>query len=154
MKTYTPAARPALAARCAAFERLRSGSFEGPATESLRLCRRIVTLTPVSGATFAGSSANPEIGASDGDLDFFPITDEIRQISETRPVWQIAFAIDSCNQPISPCISRFASRAAPDFLWRPATELERLRCLVGNHDVQGDLKKLRFPPRLPRTQDQ
>ena len=40
----TPAARPALAARRAAFERLRSGPFEGPATESLRLCRRIVTV--------------------------------------------------------------------------------------------------------------
>jgi hypothetical protein len=34
----------ALAARRAAFERLRSDPFEGPATESLRLCRRIVTL--------------------------------------------------------------------------------------------------------------
>jgi hypothetical protein len=34
--------------------------------------------------------------------------------------------------------------------------LEKLRCLVGDHDVQGDLKKLRFPPRScpPGTQDQ
>jgi hypothetical protein len=29
--------------RAAVFWRLRSGPFEGPATESLRLCRRIVT---------------------------------------------------------------------------------------------------------------
>jgi len=76
-------------------------------------------------------------------------TEAIRQPGESR-------TRNGFQQPTRPRLRlTLGIKSSARFLWRSATELEKLRCPVGDHDVQSDLKKLRFPPRyrLPATQE-
>jgi hypothetical protein len=90
----------------------------------------------------------------------WPVLRVYRSISDSTPLDKTGpvkpRATDTFLEPtFAPVHLTSCIKSGARFIfWGPATELEKLRCLVTEPDVQGDLKKLPLPPRirLPSTQ--